>query len=301
MIDLTPLDVRNKRGDFRRILRGYEPQEVDTFLELVAERLEQIVRENLMLKERAQILQSQVESQSGREQAVQEALVTAQTLRADMREQARREAEHLLKEAEIEARRLVTEAEAEIRTRIRNSERNIDQAMTSLEELERRRQRFLNSFRQLLQREMDNVEVEEKRTPLEERPFDLELGRRGGEETPVADQVSAGGAAVATGAVGGAAPQAEVRSFVTEAPPSEVRPAQVDMSVDGIPVEDLAPEIESAEANPGQGPDTAQSTDAEGRIDEEVAVEPPAGRGREELHDDLLLYLDGDDSDAKAG
>ena len=39
MIDLTPLDVRSKRGDFRRILRGYEPQEVDTFLELVAERL----------------------------------------------------------------------------------------------------------------------------------------------------------------------------------------------------------------------------------------------------------------------
>ncbi|MFH1765104.1 MAG: DivIVA domain-containing protein, partial [Gemmatimonadota bacterium] len=36
MIDLTPLDVRKKRGDFRRILRGYDPEEVDTFMDLVA-------------------------------------------------------------------------------------------------------------------------------------------------------------------------------------------------------------------------------------------------------------------------
>ena len=32
MIDLTPLDVRKKRGDFRKMLRGYDPQEVDSFL-----------------------------------------------------------------------------------------------------------------------------------------------------------------------------------------------------------------------------------------------------------------------------
>ena len=29
MIDLTPLDVRNKRGDFRKSMRGYEVQDVD--------------------------------------------------------------------------------------------------------------------------------------------------------------------------------------------------------------------------------------------------------------------------------
>ena len=44
MIDMTPLDVRNKRGDFKKIMRGYDPQEVDIFLELVAERLEALVQ-----------------------------------------------------------------------------------------------------------------------------------------------------------------------------------------------------------------------------------------------------------------
>ena len=40
MIDLTPLEVRKKKGDFRRGLRGYDPPQVDDFLDIVADRLE---------------------------------------------------------------------------------------------------------------------------------------------------------------------------------------------------------------------------------------------------------------------
>ena len=54
MIDLTPLDVRKKRGDFKKSLRGYDPLEVDGFLELVAERMEELVKANMTLEERAQ-------------------------------------------------------------------------------------------------------------------------------------------------------------------------------------------------------------------------------------------------------
>ena len=79
MIDLTPLDVRNKRGDFKKLMRGYDPQEVDSFLELVAERLEMLTRENIGLRERSETLQQQVNSQTGREQAVQEALAKLKT------------------------------------------------------------------------------------------------------------------------------------------------------------------------------------------------------------------------------
>jgi DivIVA domain-containing protein len=180
MIDLTPLDVRNKRGDFKKLLRGYDPQEVDTFLELVAERLEELVRENMQFRDRNEMLQQQVSSQTDRERAVQEALVTAQELRSEMKSQAERRAELVLGEAQAEARRQLAEAEAEIRTRFRDAERRIEQAQDSLTELERRRTRFLRSFRQLLDREMDVVEVEESRPPLEERAIELDLG--GGRE-----------------------------------------------------------------------------------------------------------------------
>lgn len=47
MIHLTPLDVRKKQGDFRKILRGYDPEEVDTFLDLVAERMEVLVKQKV--------------------------------------------------------------------------------------------------------------------------------------------------------------------------------------------------------------------------------------------------------------
>ena len=77
MIDLTPLDVRKKRGDFGKALRGYDPQEVDSFLELVAERMEVLVKENLRFREEIAQLGQKVVAQEGREKAVQDALVTA--------------------------------------------------------------------------------------------------------------------------------------------------------------------------------------------------------------------------------
>lgn len=176
MIDLTPLDVRNKRGDFKKLMRGYDPQEVDVFLELVAERLEGLVRENLQLRERTQTLQDQVTAQAGREQAVQDALVTAQELRADMQVQSKREVDHALKEAEVEARRLISEAEAQVRDTLRGIERRTELAQDAMQDVERRRARFLKEFRGLLERELDVVRVAEDRPPLEERPIHLDSG-----------------------------------------------------------------------------------------------------------------------------
>ncbi len=176
MIDLTPLDVRNKRGDFKKLMRGYDPKEVDVFLEIAAERLEELVRENIVLREHSESLERQVGAQSGREQAVQEALVTAQELSADIQSQAQREADHLVHESEAEARRLAAEAEANVRNLLRDAERRLELGRDALEEMERRRTRFLKAFRQLLERELDVVDVEDERAPLEERPINLDLG-----------------------------------------------------------------------------------------------------------------------------
>ena len=176
MIDLTPLDVRNKRGDFKKLMRGYDPREVDVFLEIAAERLEELVRENSVLRERSEILEQQVGAQSGREQAVQDALVTAQELRADIQTQAQREADHLVHESETEARRLASEAEVNVRNLLRDAERRIELGRDALEEMERRRTRFLKAFRRLLERELDVVDVEDEWAPPEELPINVDLG-----------------------------------------------------------------------------------------------------------------------------
>ncbi len=166
MIELTPLDVRKKRGDFAKALRGYDAQEVDVFLELVAERMEVLVKENLQLRERSERLGEQVNAQEGREHAVQEALVTAQELRQDVKEQAEREAQFLEREAH-----------GRIEQTLQAADRLLDERRVALKELERHRILFLKAFRTLLERELDAVEVESSRTPLEDVTLDLELGR----------------------------------------------------------------------------------------------------------------------------
>jgi cell division initiation protein len=162
MIDLTPLDIRKKKGDFARGLRGYDPSQVDQFLDLVAERLEGLVRENLTLRERSDRLAAQVEGQEGREKAVQEALVTAQALREAIEEQARREAELIRREADGQARAVREEVHRFLQERRRE-----------LQELHRTRIRFLRGFRTFIERELDGIEAEESNPP--DPDFDLDL------------------------------------------------------------------------------------------------------------------------------
>lgn len=150
MIDLTPLDVRNKRGDFSRGFRGYDRREVDHFLELVADRLEALVKENLGLKDELGHLRERVQDKEGREEEIREALVMAQSLRREIEEQAHREAELIRNEAKAQARRIREGVEEVIRKRQRD-----------LEELDRAKSRFVRSYRTLLERELDGLEVEE--------------------------------------------------------------------------------------------------------------------------------------------
>ena len=183
MIDLTPLDVRKKRGDFRKLLWGYDPEEVDIFLELVAERMEVLVKDNLTLNERVERLGEQVEAQEGRETAVREALVTAQELRTDMRTQASKEADLLLREAANEAEQAKREARNEVERVVAEAERLVRERLGAVEELERQRQKFLKAFRAMLERELDALIVEEGRTPLEDVTLEIDLsgGPRGEE------------------------------------------------------------------------------------------------------------------------
>jgi hypothetical protein len=142
----------------------------------VAERLEALVKKNLSLSERLENQTRQLSALEEREKAVQEALVTAQKLRDDLRDQTRQEAEVLRKQAEGEAELLRREAEGAIERRIAEVDGIIRDRREGLEEMERKRIKFLKSFRSLLERELDAVEVEEARVPLDELPLDLDLG-----------------------------------------------------------------------------------------------------------------------------
>jgi cell division initiation protein len=114
MIDLTPLEVRKKKGDFRRAMRGYDTALVDDFLDLVADRMDELVREAISLADRLGRQEQQVADFRERERALTEALVTAQEMREEIREQTSREADLVRRTAEQEAAQLRARVEQEV-------------------------------------------------------------------------------------------------------------------------------------------------------------------------------------------
>jgi DivIVA domain-containing protein len=111
---LTPLDIR--RYDFgSRAFRGYDAQKVEDFRNQVADELERLTKLNQELDSKARGFHEQLRAFRERDKALNDALVSAQQLRSEMREQADREAQLILREARGEADRLVDASKSEIR------------------------------------------------------------------------------------------------------------------------------------------------------------------------------------------
>jgi len=111
---LTPLDIR--RFDFgSRAFRGYDAQKVEDFRNQVADELERLTKINQELDAKARGFHEQLRAFRERDKALNDALVSAQQLRAEMKEQADREAQLILREARGEAERIMDAAKADIR------------------------------------------------------------------------------------------------------------------------------------------------------------------------------------------
>ncbi|MGD0280938.1 MAG: DivIVA domain-containing protein [Dissulfurispiraceae bacterium] len=98
---LTPLDIQQKQFPMR--FRGFDVDEVYSFLELVREELEELLRENSSLKEQLSRADEQLQEFRHMESTLRETLMTAQQMVEDYKTNARKEAELILKEAELKA------------------------------------------------------------------------------------------------------------------------------------------------------------------------------------------------------
>jgi cell division initiation protein len=131
---ITPHDIRQQQFTVR-MFRGFDPQEVDAFLEDVADDYEALLKETQLLKEQ---LAAQEERQRGvleRERTLQETLVTTQRLVEEMKAAAKREADLIVREAELRGEKAVEAArgeEAKIRVEIQDLKRTRRQVSEEL-------------------------------------------------------------------------------------------------------------------------------------------------------------------------
>ena len=109
---ITPADIENK--DFSRVKKGYSPEEVDDFLDLIILDMEKLIRENRQLKEELGKAHVQVDKHMSTETSVYETLEAAKALMNDIAASAERRAEILLKNAELEANLITREAKESV-------------------------------------------------------------------------------------------------------------------------------------------------------------------------------------------
>lgn len=109
---ITPVDIQQKQFSMR--FRGFDVDEVYTFLEQVREELEELIRENSSLKEQLRRADEQMQEFKNMETTLRETLMTAQQMVEEYKSNARREAELLIKEAEINADRILKEAQEKV-------------------------------------------------------------------------------------------------------------------------------------------------------------------------------------------
>lgn len=142
---LTPLDVRSQH--FARSLRGYDRGQVDEFMRRLSEELEWLLRDRSQHEERLRSAQDQLKAFRDRERAMNEALVAAQQLRVDSREQAERQAELVLREARVEADKILERA--------RRDEESVRERADAAS---RQFATYIASFRTLLERHLGEVD-----------------------------------------------------------------------------------------------------------------------------------------------
>jgi DivIVA domain-containing protein len=156
---LTPLDVR--RYEFGKALRGYDPDRVEQFREQVAEELERLSKLNQDLDAKARGFHEQLRAFRERDKAINEALVSAQQLRGEIREQADKEAQLIIREGRAEGERIIEEARAEVR-------RMEDQLVA----LDRARRAYLAQMRALIERQLSEITAAEQTPASDAGPRD---------------------------------------------------------------------------------------------------------------------------------
>ncbi|HUT63415.1 MAG TPA: DivIVA domain-containing protein [Anaerolineae bacterium] len=106
-MNISPLDIR--KHEFRKTLRGFDPDEVLTFLDMMSIEFENIIRENAMLNEKVSNYHEQLKKYHDIESTLQETLLSAQRAREDTIKNAKKQAEVIIREAEVKAASIIEE------------------------------------------------------------------------------------------------------------------------------------------------------------------------------------------------
>lgn len=150
---ITPIEIQQHQ--FKTRMFGYDTSAVDPFLEMLADELERLHKQNNELKESLARTRNSLEQMREREKALQETLMAAQRVTEELKVNARKEAEIVVAEAHLEGERVLRDA-SEQRAKL----------LGEIQEIRRQKISFEGGLRALIENhlklmDIDTLQIEE--------------------------------------------------------------------------------------------------------------------------------------------
>jgi cell division initiation protein len=157
MQNLTPLDIQKQI--FSRAIKGYNTDEVRAYLHLIAEEIERLVRDLDRLARENVMLREDLDEHNARERILKDTLLSAQKVSEDVKTNALKEAELIVKDAELLSERLTGQA----MERVADLERTIQDLKMERKMARNKLQTTIDTIQQLL---MLDAEQEANEMPI---------------------------------------------------------------------------------------------------------------------------------------
>ena len=139
--------------------KGFDPQEVRAYLQLIAEEIERLVKDVDRLARENAMLRDDLDDHNQRERILKDTLLSAQKVSEEVKSNARKEAELIVKDAELLSERLVSQA----MSRVADLERTIQDLKVERRGARNKLEATLDTIQQLL---MLDAEQEANELPI---------------------------------------------------------------------------------------------------------------------------------------
>ena len=109
---ISSIDIQRQK--FQVKLKGYDQEEVRNFLLTVSEQIEELSRENDLMKQDLDRMKESLSEYQEKDRILKNTLVTAQKTSETMISNTKKEADLIIKEAEFKAMKMMEQAQAQV-------------------------------------------------------------------------------------------------------------------------------------------------------------------------------------------
>lgn len=169
---LTPLDI--KKQEFKKVLRGYDPVEVDAFLDVLSTEFSELQKQLKEIREQAMTMEVELRDFKQKERDLQQILMQARETSARAIDNSRKEGELIIQEAELKGSQLLDHARMEVL-----------RAKEEVTILRAKRDALVSRLKVLLNSEIELIKALEAEEDLEQKT----PGQGTGKETFQIDEV----------------------------------------------------------------------------------------------------------------